>query len=160
MSGRRRSRALRRGTAIVPVALALALCSPALGASHRQPSPATVSTVQRLFHVLGYPLGHERGGSFGVRTKGALSYFQRKYGLPINGYPDQRTVAEMQAVAASLTAAPASDGPPPRDLIDRLLGGVPIMGLGLACASGLALLAFAARGRDSLTDRRHPRGLE
>jgi hypothetical protein len=156
---------LRRARLVlVPVvlALALALVSPALGAPHGggrshgrpQPSRATVLSVQRLFHVLGYPLGRERAGKFGVRTRGALSYFQRKYGLPVTGHPDARTVAEMEAVAASLTPAPASARPPPpRDLIDRLMGGVPIMGLGLVCALGLALLALATRRRDPLTRR-------
>ncbi|MGH2854326.1 MAG: glycosyltransferase [Solirubrobacteraceae bacterium] len=135
---------------VVPVALALAfaLVSPALAAPHPRPPRATVQSVQRLFHVLGYPLGRERAGAFGVRTRGALSYFQRKYRLPVTGYPDARTVAEMQAVAASLSAAPASGRPPPRDAIDRLLGGAPILALGLACALGLALLALATRGRD------------
>jgi hypothetical protein len=182
-------RALRRGIAIAPVALVLALpCSaapaapqggggaaaglfaplpPGLGLAsgthHRRsgggrrgrprPAPATVLAVQRLFHVLGYPLGRERGGRLGVRTRGALSYFQRKYGLPITGYPDGRTVMKMRAVAASLTAAPASERPLSRDLIDRLLGGVPLMALGLACALGLALLALAARRSDALPDR-------
>ena len=87
-----------------------------------------------------------------MHTKGALSYFQRKYRLPVTGYPDERTVAEMQAVAASLTAAPAG-ARAQRDLIDRLLGGVPIVPLGLACATGLSLLALTARRRDALADR-------
>jgi peptidoglycan hydrolase-like protein with peptidoglycan-binding domain len=112
-----------------------------------------VVTVQRLFHVLGYPLGHERAGRLGVRTKGALSYFQHKYGLPVTGYPDARTVAEMQAVAASLAAAPAG-ARAQRDLIDRLLGGVPIVPLGLACALGLSLLALTVRRQDALPDHR------
>jgi hypothetical protein len=118
----------------------------------RRPSLATVRTVQRLFHVLGYPLGRERAGRFGVRTKGALSYFQRKYGLPVTGYPDPRTVAQMQAVAAVLRAAPSRNAPPPRDEVERLLGGVPIMGLGLACALGLGLLALTARRKDLLAE--------
>ncbi len=154
-------RTIRATAAIVLVVSAL--CATALGAprpgarnllhAYAHPSTVTVTEVQRLFHVLGYPLGRERAGTFGVRTKGALSYFQHKYGLPITGYPDARTVAEMQAVAASLSAAPASGRPPPRDLVDRLLGGVPPMGLGLACALGLALLALAASRRDVLSDR-------
>jgi cellulose synthase (UDP-forming) len=117
-----------------------------------RPARATMVTVQRLFHVLGYPLDGERVGTFGVHTKGALSYFQRKYRLPVTGYPDERTVAEMQAVAASLTAAPAG-ARAQRDLVDRLLGGVPIVPLGLACAAGLSLLALTARRRDALPDR-------
>jgi peptidoglycan hydrolase-like protein with peptidoglycan-binding domain len=123
------------------------------GSGLRQPSPGTVLAIQRLFAVLGYPLGRERSGTFGVGTKGALSYFQRKYGLPITGYPDPRTVERMQTVAAALSVAPAGSSAPPRDLIDRLLGGVPIMGLGLACALGLALLALTARGGDLRADR-------
>lgn len=152
------ARGLRHGIATVPVALVLALvlmCSPASGAPrlHPRPPEATVLSVQQLFHVLGYPLGRERSGTFGVRTRGALSYFQRKYGLPITGYPDARTVAEMCAVAASLTAAPAGARARERDLVDRLLGGTPIMGLGLACALGLALLALAGRRREPQADR-------
>jgi len=145
--------------ALAAVALALGPCSAALAVPAimppraGKPSPPTVLEVQRLFRVLGYPLGHERGGSFGVRTRGALSYFQRKYGLPITGYPDARTVAEMRAVATSLRADPARDRPPPRDLVDRVLGGVPILGLGLACALGLALLALVARGGEPLLRR-------
>jgi cellulose synthase (UDP-forming) len=156
---------LRRARlALVPVALALALAlvSPALGAPHGggrsqgrpQPARATVLSVQRLFRVLGYPLGRERAGELGVRTRGALSYFQRKYSLPVTGYPDARTVTAMEVVAASLSVAPASARPPPqRDLIDRLMGGVPILGLGLVCALGLALLALATRRRDPLARR-------
>jgi cellulose synthase (UDP-forming) len=154
-------RAIRATAAIV--SMVLALCASALGAprpgvrnqlhAHPRPATVTVTEVQRLFHVLGYPLGRERAGTFGVRTKGAISYFQHKYGLPVTGYPDARTVADMQALAASLSAAPTSGGPPPRDLVDRLLGGVSPMGLGLACALGLALLALAASRRDALSDR-------
>jgi hypothetical protein len=152
------ARGLRHGIAMVPAALVLALalmCSPASAAPrlHPRPPQATVLSVQRLFHVLGYPLRRERGGTFGVRTRGALSYFQRKYGLPITGYPDARTVAEMRAVAASLTAAPTGAPARKRDLVDRLLGGTPIMGLGLVCALGLALLALAGRRREPLVDR-------
>lgn len=129
------------------------------GAHHRRPRPAptTVLTVQQLFHVLGYPLGRERSGAFGVRTRGALSYFQRKYGLPITGYPDARTVAKMRTVAAALrTPRAGGDRPPPqqqRDLVDRLLGGVPIMALGLAVALGLALLALATLRSEPLPER-------
>lgn len=119
----------------------------------RRPSRATVLTVQRLFRVLGYPLGRERRGRFGVRTKGALSYFQHKYHLPITGYPDARTVTLMRAVAASLTAAPVSAGVSSHDLIERELGGAPIMALGLAFALGLVLLALATRSRRKLETR-------
>lgn len=118
-----------------------------------RPPLARVLIVQRLFHELGYPLGRERSGTFGVRTRGALSYFQRKYGLPVTGYPDVGTVAQMQAVAASLRAVPARGAPRERDLIQKLLGGAPIVGLALGCAFGLALLALAGRRREPLTDR-------
>jgi cellulose synthase (UDP-forming) len=156
-------RAIRATAAIVSMVMVLVLCASALGAPRPgarpplhaplRPATVTVTEVQRLFHVLGYPLGREHAGTFGVRTRGALSYFQRKYGLPVTGYPDTRTVAQMQAVAASLSAAPESDRPPPRDLVDRLLGGVPPLGLGLACALGLALLALVASARDVLSGR-------
>jgi len=83
-------------------------------------------------------------GGLGVRTQGALSYFQRKYHLPVTGYPDARTVARMRAVVASLTARPARDpASARRDLVDRILPGVPILPLGIALALALALLALA-----------------
>jgi Putative peptidoglycan binding domain len=147
-------RVLRRAAATLPVILTLALpCSSASAAPHPHPSLARVLIVQRLFHELGYPLGRERSGTFGVRTRGALSYFQRKYGLPVTGYPDVGTVAQMQAVAASLRAAPGRTAPRERDLIQKLLGGAPVMGLALACALGLALLALAGRRSEPLADQ-------
>jgi hypothetical protein len=157
VSGGRRRRALRSAAAGIPVVLVLALLCASASASrarspHRRPSLATVLTVQRLFRELGYPLGRERSGTFGVRTKGALAYFQRKYGLPVTGYPDVRTVAQMEAVAASLRAPPAR-APRQRDLIAELLGGAPIMALALACALGLALLALAGRRGEPLANR-------
>lgn len=78
-----------------------------------------------------------------MRTQGAVSYFQRKYGLPVTGYPDPRTLAKMRAVAATLIARrrnnPTAE---PRDLVDRVLGGVPILPLGIICAVALALIAL------------------
>ena len=151
-------RALRFAATVVSMVLGCASrwgCSTAGVGGYPAPHSLrreTVVTVQRLFHVLGYPLGRERTGTLGVHTKGALSYFQRKYRLPVTGYPNERTVAEMQAVAASLTAAPAG-ARAQRDLVDKLLGGVPIVPLGLACALGLSLLALTARRRDALPDR-------
>jgi peptidoglycan hydrolase-like protein with peptidoglycan-binding domain len=138
---------------VVAVALlALALAQP-LGRStavadgapaHPQLSRTQVLRVQHLFEVLGYPLGHKALGGFGVRTRGAVSYFQRKYGLPVTGYPDARTLAKMRAVAAALTARPRSESTAePRDLVDRVLGGAPILPLGILCAVALALLALA-----------------
>ncbi len=100
--------------------------------------------VQRLFGVLGYPLGHMPLGGLGVRTRGALSYFQRKYHLPVTGYPDARTIARMRAVAASLSARPTrAPESARRDLVDRLLPDVPILPLGIALALALAVLALA-----------------
>ena len=88
-------------------------------------------------------------GGLGVRTRGALSYFQRKYRLPINGHPDARTIAKMQAVVASLHGHSAVAPSPPRDLVERVLGdNVPIFTIGIALAAILALLALSA-WRDS-----------
>jgi Putative peptidoglycan binding domain len=151
------ARALRYAIVLAPLAVLCLICPVALGSSGHHPHlpRAEVLQVQGLFHVLGYPLGHERAGELGVHTRGAVSYFQHKYGLPVTGYPDPRTIAEMHAVAASLRAAPASAPGPRRDLVSRLLPGVPVLALGLTCALGLVLLALAttrkpAAGRDSL----------
>jgi putative peptidoglycan binding protein len=138
--------------------LAMAPSGPAL-AAHRAPARAKVVEVQRLFHELGYPLGKERTGHMGVRTRGALSYFQRKYRLPITGYPSAATLARMQAVAASLRARPRAPQATPRDLVERFLGGdAPILTVGVALAILLALLALSARRNDdSLTNRQGSR---
>jgi peptidoglycan hydrolase-like protein with peptidoglycan-binding domain len=106
--------------------------------------------VQHLFQQLGYPLGDKPLGGLGVRTRGALSYFQRKYGLPVTGYPDALTIAKMQAVAKSLQGSHAKREPPPRDLVERVLGnGLPILAIAIAPAVLLALLALSARNRTS-----------
>ncbi len=134
---------------MVPSGLALA--------AHRAPSRAKVVEAQRLLHELGYPLGKERTGRLGVRTRGALSYFQRKYRLPITGYPSVATLARMRAVAASLRPRPRPRAPQaaPRDLVERFLGSdAPILTVGVALAVLLALLALSARrDDDSLTNR-------
>lgn len=114
------------------------------------PSRATVLEAQRLFHVLGYPLGSEPAGAFGVRTRGALTYFQRKYGLPVSGYPDARTLARMRAVAASLrgtgSAGSADSSSTQHDLVERVLGEhLPIFGIAVALAALLCLLALGQR---------------
>jgi peptidoglycan hydrolase-like protein with peptidoglycan-binding domain len=162
MSTVARGRAAYRMLAALALILALApllsrstaLASSASGTAARpQLSRAQVLRVQHLFEVLGYPLGHKRLGGFGVRTRGAVSYFQHKYGLPVTGYPDPRTLVEMRAVAASLTAHPRSAPTSARrDLVGRVLGGVPILPLGILCALGLALLALAV-------DRKRPAGM-
>jgi hypothetical protein len=126
---------------------ALAVLWPA-GAQARPRAPQLparqIAAVQRLFDVLGYPLGHERRGLLGVRTRGAISYFQHKYGLPVSGRPDPRTIAAMRAVAASLRPPRPAAGGRAHDLLERLLPGVPVLGLGIGCALTLALLALAA----------------
>jgi hypothetical protein len=128
----------------------------------------TVRLAQRLFRTLGYPLGRDRPGELGVGTKGALRFFQQKYGLRVSGYPTAQTLARMAAVEASLHAAsgaapaavalapalavPTRRGPyskqaPPRDLIEGLPGGdLPLLGIAIVLASLLAVLALSARG--------------
>jgi hypothetical protein len=150
-----RAATLRCGRgAVVTVALVLTLsgacatCAPAL-ARQREPTPprATVLKVQLLFGELGYPLGRERAGHFGVRTRGALTYFQRKYGLPVTGYPDRRTVLAMQSLASSLRGAAAAQAPP-HDIVERSVGDhVPILTIAVALACVLALLALVAQRR-------------
>ena len=123
--------------------------------------------AQRLFRLLGYPLGGDRPGELGVGTKGALEYFQRKYGLSVSGYPNKPTLVLMSAVEASLrtgtdsapapsalvpaVAAPLRGGPSsprdqPRDLIERLLGDdLPYLTIAIGLAALLALLALSTR---------------
>jgi hypothetical protein len=124
-----------------------------------------VLLVQHLFRALRYPLGRDRPGELGVGTKGALEYFQRKYGLNPDGYPNAATLALMAAVQSSqhasrrpspielvptVIAPGARVGSPslarPKDLVVRLLGPhVPFLAVGLVSAVVLALLALAAR---------------
>ncbi|HLH14645.1 MAG TPA: peptidoglycan-binding domain-containing protein, partial [Solirubrobacteraceae bacterium] len=104
-------------------------------------SAATVREAQQLFRELGYPLGRERPGVLGVDTRGALSYFQRKYRLPVTGRPDASTLARMRAVAASLRGTPVARESSPHDLVEDVLGdGVPILGVAAALAALLGLL--------------------
>jgi peptidoglycan hydrolase-like protein with peptidoglycan-binding domain len=127
----------------------------------------TVLLAQRLFRELHYPLGRDRPGELGVGTRGALEYFQRKYGLSASGYPNAATLALMEEVEASLHAPSSSPpGPtapisaitvppgrasypasaPPRDLVERLLGEhLPLLAIAIALASLLSLLALSAR---------------
>jgi peptidoglycan hydrolase-like protein with peptidoglycan-binding domain len=124
--------------------------SPAHEETPSAPSRTTVLEVQHLFVKLGYPLGTKSFGGFGPRTKGALSYFQRKYKLPVTGLPDKRTLALMRSVAASLTGpgAHAQQQAPPKDLVDRVFGDrLPLLALAVALAAVLGLLALNARQR-------------
>jgi hypothetical protein len=126
---------------------------PRTSAAPGHPSRATIIEVQRLFHELGYPLGTKPLGGLGVRTRGALYYFQRKYGLPVTGYPDARTIAEMQSVAASLRGSSAVAQAPPHDLVERVLGDdLPILTIAIALAAVLCLLALSARDRPAQED--------
>lgn len=131
-------------------ALLASASTTALAAGTRQAPPrATVVEVQQLFHALGYPLGYERTGTFGVRTRGAVSYFQRKYGLPVTGYPDARTIARMRSAVASLRSEDARDSTPrshPHDLVERTFGGgVPFLALAIGLAVALSLLALSTK---------------
>jgi peptidoglycan hydrolase-like protein with peptidoglycan-binding domain len=121
-------------------------CNDTLAADLKHPSRATVLEVQHLFQQLGYPLGDKPLGGLGVRTRGAISYFQRKYGLPVTGYPNARTITKMQAVAASLRSNHGVKEAPPHDLVERVLGDhLPIFTIAIAIAVVLALLALSAR---------------
>jgi peptidoglycan hydrolase-like protein with peptidoglycan-binding domain len=120
--------------------------------AHHAPPPtrAQVVEVQRLFEVLGYPLGSKTLGGLGPRTRGALRYFQHKYGLPVTGLPDTRTVFLMRSVAASLRSAPASTSPSatPHDSVEGLIGRhLPILLIAVGLAALLALLALSGRER-------------
>jgi hypothetical protein len=113
-----------------------------------------VLEAQRLFRVLGYPLRGEQPGIYGVSTRGAVSYFQRKYGLPVSGELDTATLAAMRRAAAALRATVSQ----PRDLVQRTFGEhVPLFAIALAMALLLAGLAlrdrFGRRGgaQDSAT---------
>jgi hypothetical protein len=123
--------------------------SPAHQETPSAPSRATVLEVQHLFVKLGYPLGAKAFGGFGPRTKGAISYFQRKYKLPVTGLPDKRTLALMRTVAASLSGPGAhAQQTPPKDLVDRVFGDrLPLLALAVALAAVLGLLALNARQR-------------
>jgi peptidoglycan hydrolase-like protein with peptidoglycan-binding domain len=142
------SRRMRRAGAVLGLVALLCVPAPAMGAVARPaPSRATVLQVQRLFRQLGYPLGSLPLGGFGVRTRGAISYFQHKYGLPVTGYPDTRTLAAMRGVAASLHGASSAPPAPPHDAIERTLGnGLPVLTIAVALAAVLALLALSSRG--------------
>ncbi len=115
------------------------------------PSRATVLEAQRLFGELGYPLGSRPLGGFGPRTKGALRYFQRKYGLPVTGLPDARTLLLMHTVAASLKGSPSAGGTrasQPHDAVEGVLGGdVPVLAIAVCLAALLGVLALTARER-------------
>ncbi len=155
---RRMSAMARRipwATGALTLALLSSCWSGAFAAGAHRPGPhrpprATVLEVQHLFQDLGYPLGNRPLGGFGVRTKGALSYFQHKYGLPVTGYPNARTIAKMQAVVASLRGSAGVREPPPHDLVERVFGNhLPILGIAIALAVVLALLALSTRKRPS-----------
>jgi hypothetical protein len=125
----------------------------AVAAAHK-PSPATVEQVESLFGQLGYPLKPHRPGVLDVSTSGAISYFQRKYKLPVTGYPDAATITLMKAVATSLrSTATTSDraGPreaPPQDIVERILGAnPPVLPVVVGLAGALALLALSVSSR-------------
>jgi Putative peptidoglycan binding domain len=149
---------VRAGCRAAPKITLIALLAPAPGGpaltAHHASFRTKVVEAQRLFHELGYPLGKERTGHLGVRTRGALFYFQRKYRLPLTGYPSAATLARMRAVVASLRAPPRVPAAS-RDQVERFLGSnAPILTVGIALAVLLALLALSARrDDDSLINR-------
>ncbi len=147
------------GLAVIALALSLAAAGTVPAAFARTPaataaatpSRATVVEAQRLFGQLGYPLGSRPLGGFGPRTKGALRYFQRKYGLAVTGLPDARTLLLMRTVAASLRGASPSSvthASQPHDAVEGILGGdVPILAIAVCLAALLAVLALTSRER-------------
>jgi Putative peptidoglycan binding domain len=138
-------RALRATVVSFAVAALLACpCATASAAARPgQPSRAVVVEAQHLFRELGYPLGNYTAGTLGVSTRGALSYFQRKYGLAVTEEPDARTLADMRSVAAGLR------GPSqPHDVVERVLGNhLPLLAIAVALACVLAVLAVGTRKR-------------
>jgi peptidoglycan hydrolase-like protein with peptidoglycan-binding domain len=112
-----------------------------------------VLETQRLLVALGYPLGTLPLGGLGPRTRGAIEYFQRKYGLPVTGRPDPWTIAAMKGVVASLRGVGATPQSQPHDLVEETIGdGVPILTIAVVLALVLALLALSSRrgrGQDS-----------
>jgi hypothetical protein len=120
--------------------------------AHARAGPSSSTTVreaQQLFRVLGYPVRRERPGVLGTDTRGALSYFQRKYRLPVDGKPTAATLAKMRAVASALRASGRpSASAQPHDLVEDVLGnGVPILAIAIALAAILGALALSARER-------------
>jgi len=70
-----------------------------------------VRELQALFDVLGYPLGREgRSGVFGVRTEGAVRYFQRKRGLPATGVVGSQTLRSLRSEARRLRLVSRGQG--------------------------------------------------
>jgi peptidoglycan hydrolase-like protein with peptidoglycan-binding domain len=106
-----------------------------------------VLEVQGLIHELDYPLTR---GRYGTRTRGAIAYFQRKYGLPVSGYPNVRTIARMRMVVSSLRGPGAAGGSgagaqrPARDLVEGLVGNLPVTAIALALALLMCALAPSA----------------
>ncbi len=145
------SRATRGGiAALVLAALLACTCASAPAAVPQSAPRATVLESQRLLNELGYPLGKLPLGGLGVRTRGAISYFQRKYALPVTGYPDAVTLVAMRSVAKALRAAPATEQAAPHDLVERTLGdGAPILTIAVVLAAVLGLLALSARRRSA-----------
>ncbi len=128
---------------LVAIVLATALAPVPATARAATPARATVVEAQRLLGELGYPIGDLPRGGLGVRTRGAISYFQRKYGLPVDGLPDPWTLAAMRGVVASLRGVAAPAQSQPHDLVERTIGdGVPVLTVAVALAVVLALLAL------------------
>ncbi len=72
-----------------------------------------VLQLQQLFTALGYPLGRERGsGVFGVRTEGAVRYFQSHHGLTPTGRANHRTLVLMRAQGAALATVASAESEP------------------------------------------------
>jgi peptidoglycan hydrolase-like protein with peptidoglycan-binding domain len=105
-----------------------------------------VLETQHLLVALGYPLGNLPLGGLGPRTRGAIEYFQRKYGLPVTGTPDPGTIARMKGVVASLRGVAGPRQAQPHDLVEETVGDrVPILTIAVGLALVLALLALSAR---------------
>jgi hypothetical protein len=147
-AGRWRLQGLRLW-AMIAILLTFALGAGAQNAvaahARRGPSHATVLEVQRLFGILGYPLGKERNGVYGFEMKGALHYFQTTHGLPATGYPDAKTLTRMRHAATVLRKEVGPGISAASDVVERALGrNPPVLPVAIGLALLLALLAVGA----------------
>ncbi|MDZ7783584.1 MAG: peptidoglycan-binding domain-containing protein [Halioglobus sp.] len=59
------------------------------------PSRATLKDMQQRLSALGFDPG-EPDGILGPATRGALRAFQRRAGIPADGYPDPNTLNALE----------------------------------------------------------------
>ncbi len=83
-------------------------------ARHERIGRREITQMQRQLNALGFDAG-EADGVVGARTRAALRAFQRRAGMPADGYPSPEVLARIQAAAGSLEVA-AAPAMPPADL--------------------------------------------